>query len=93
MNQLCHDEVASVLNSAFLFYQNRGDLWRHLLLVMPDHLHTIISFNREIGMEKSMREFKKFTARTTGITWQRDFFLIIVFVGMNPMSRKRIIFG
>jgi putative transposase len=73
-NQLCLNKVAPVLNEAFLFYQNRGDLWLHLLLLMPDHLHAIISFNREVGMQKSMLEFKKYTARAAGISWQRDFF-------------------
>ena len=73
-DQLCNDEVAEVLHRAFLFYQERGDLWLHLLLLMPDHLHAIISFNRDVGMQKSIREFKKYTARNAGIGWQRDFF-------------------
>jgi len=74
ISQLCHNDVASVLHDAFLFYQNRGELWVHLLLLMPDHLHAIISFNREPGMQKSIRELKKFTARTMKLSWQRDFF-------------------
>ena len=41
---------------------------------MPDHLHAILSFNRDVGMQKSIREFKKYTARKMGLSWQRDFF-------------------
>ena len=41
---------------------------------MPDHLHAIISFNRDPGMKKSIYVNKKFTARNHGIQWQRDFF-------------------
>lgn len=73
-NQLCHAEIAEQIRSAFWFYQNRGDLWVHLLLLMPDHLHAILSFNREPGMQTSIKEFKKYTAKRLGIIWQRDFF-------------------
>lgn len=73
-NQLCQPKTAEVIHAAFQFYQERGDLWVHLLLLMPDHLHAIISFNREPGMQKSIHEIKKYTARNHGMQWQRDFF-------------------
>ena len=73
-NQLCNPVVSHALHDAFAFYQNREDLWIHLLLIMPDHLHAIMSFNRCIGMKKSIGEYKKYTARKLGIEWQRDFF-------------------
>jgi REP element-mobilizing transposase RayT len=73
-NQLCHAEIAEQIRTAFWFYQSRGDLWVHLLLLMPDHLHAILSFNRDPGMQTSIKEFKKYTAKRLGIIWQRDFF-------------------
>lgn len=73
-NQLCGPEIGQQLHDAFVFYQNRGDLWVNLLLLMPDHLHAIISFNREVGMKKSVADLKRYTARGLGIMWQRDFF-------------------
>ena len=73
-NQLCHAGIADSIRQDFFFYQTRGELWVHLLLLMPDHLHAILSFSREVGMQKSMREIKKYTARTLGLSWQRDFF-------------------
>jgi putative transposase len=73
-NQLCHAEMADALIQTLTFYQNRGDLWVHLLVLMPDHLHAIMGFSRDVGMQKSMREFKKYTARMYNISWQRDFF-------------------
>jgi len=57
-----------------MFYQDQGDLWLYLLVLMPDHLHAIIGFNREPGMGRCMAEFKKYTAKAAGIQWQRDFF-------------------
>ena len=73
-NQLCRPDVAAGILAAWAFYQNRGDVWIYLLVLMPDHLHAIMSFNRDQGMQKAIREFKKFTARALGISWQRDFF-------------------
>ena len=73
-NQLCHEDVRNAIHDAFMYYQTRGDLWLHLLVLMPDHLHSIMSFNREKGMRKSIMEFKKYSAKTMGISWQRDFF-------------------
>jgi len=73
-NQLCNKRVSEKLHNALLFYQNQDDLWLHLLVLMPDHLHAIISFNLESGMSRCMAEFKKYTAKVAGIQWQRDFF-------------------
>ena len=74
LNQLCRKHNSLTILNAMRFYESRGDLWLHLLLLMPDHLHAIISFNRDPGMSRSIREFKKYAARKTGINWQRDFF-------------------
>ena len=73
-NHLCSEATAKIVHQALIFYQNRGDLWLHLLLVKPDHLHAILSFNRAVGMQKSIKEYKKYTAKAAGIQWQRDFF-------------------
>ena len=73
-NQLCRKQAAQTIRDAFLFYQGRNDLWFHLLVLMPDHLHAIITFNRDVGMSRSISEFKKYTAKKACIQWQRDFF-------------------
>jgi REP element-mobilizing transposase RayT len=41
---------------------------------MPDHLHAIIAFPREPGMQATVKNWKKFVARKYGMEWQRDFF-------------------
>ena len=40
---------------------------------MPDHLHAIIAFPREPGMQTTVRNWKKFVAGKHGVKWQRDF--------------------
>ncbi len=46
----------------------------HVALLMPDHLHALVSFPPEGEMQKIIRQWKSFTARTLNISWQRDFF-------------------
>ena len=41
---------------------------------MPDHLHAIMSFSPEVGMQKSIPDWKRYTCTHAGIQWQRDFF-------------------
>ena len=45
-----------------------------LCLLMPDHLHAIIAFPREPGMETVIKNWKKYVAGKHGVDWQRDFF-------------------
>jgi len=50
-------------------------IWHcRLCLLMPDHLHAIISFPREPGVKTIVANWKKFVAVKIGVNWQRDFF-------------------
>ena len=46
----------------------------NLLLLMPDHLHAIMSFSPQADMQKSITDWKRYTCISGGIEWQRDFF-------------------
>ena len=48
--------------------------WVHVLLLMPDHLHLLISATPLLGLADTVGSWKRFTARFVGIRWQRDFF-------------------
>lgn len=74
VNQLCQADIAPQLLESIAFCHQRGDWWMHLALLMPDHAHMLVSFPREKDMTAVVKEWKKFTARTLGIKWQRDFF-------------------
>jgi putative transposase len=73
-NQLAHKDIATALWSSALFNADRGLWWPHLLVVMPDHLHGLISFSKETGIQKTITAWKHFTAHSADIRWQRDFF-------------------
>jgi len=71
---LCNPDVAIQVRNGFLVYQQMGKWYVHLLLLMPDHLHAIMSFACDPGVKKSISSWKQYLARQAGIKWQRDFF-------------------
>jgi len=49
--------------------------WCRVFLVMPDHIHALLRFPQpDRPLTKVVPDFKKYTARTIGIFWQKDFF-------------------
>lgn len=47
-----------------------------LAMIMPDHLHLLVSFTwgPGNGMMNVIRNWKRYTASHFGIIWQRDYF-------------------
>lgn len=45
-----------------------------LLVLMPDHLHALVSVLPTRGLTTTIRLWKSFLARQAGLRWQRDFF-------------------
>lgn len=74
IDQLCDPVVADCLLEATAFRQRMGRWHVHLLLLMPDHLHALVSFPRTERMRRVISTFKEMTAKRAGIGWQRDFF-------------------
>ena len=46
----------------------------YLLLLMPDHLHGLISISGNVQLSNLIRDFKRITARLAKIRWQTNFF-------------------
>ena len=74
LNQLCHPEMAANLFASARHYRDSHRWSLSLLVLMPDHLHMLASFNREQGMTNTIRNWKRYVATQYGIQWQRDFF-------------------
>jgi len=72
--QLSKDPVAGALLESVQFYQSTEKWWCHLLLLMPDHLHGLMTFSRQLQMRQDMAAWKSFHARRSGIIWQDGFF-------------------
>jgi REP element-mobilizing transposase RayT len=51
-----------------------GKWFVHIFLLMPDHLHAIVSIPTDGSLPRQIAGFKRFTSRRTGIEWQKGFF-------------------
>ena len=74
-NQLALPQIAEPLLETVEHRQNIGLWWPHLFLLMPDHVHALVSFPpSEKTLQSVVRKWKEWTAKQLGIAWQRDFF-------------------
>ena len=73
-NQLCRADIGDSVLAAVAHNHNKLAWHCRLCLLMPDHLHAIIAFPREPGMETTVRNWKKYVAANLHVEWQRGFF-------------------
>ena len=74
-NQLALPSIAEQLFETIRHRQEKFLWWPHLLLLMPDHLHALLSFPpSDKPIRNILSKWKEWTAKTIGIDWQDDFF-------------------
>jgi len=73
-NTLAIPAIAEPLFKGMQAYQEQQKWWVHFALLMPDHLHMLISFSPFVMMSKVVANWKQYQARYLKIDWQRDFF-------------------
>lgn len=73
-NQLCQPDVAQTVIAAAEYYHVRKRWHILLFLLMPDHLHALVSFPKVESMQQVIRTWKHYLAKQHHIEWQRDFF-------------------
>jgi putative transposase len=73
-NQLCRQPVADVLFESARHREALGQWALSVMLLMPDHVHMVVAFEEDQDMMRTIRLWKAYTARRTGVRWQRDFF-------------------
>jgi putative transposase len=73
-NVFSDESVARVVLRATKHYHEMNRWYAHVFLVMPDHVHGLFSFPVDVEMRKVVSAWKSFTAKETGVCWQRDFF-------------------
>jgi putative transposase len=73
-NQLTRKNIGDGVLAA-MKHNHQQLIWHcRLCLLMPDHLHAILAFPRQPGMETQIKNWKKYVAGKHGVAWQRDFF-------------------
>ena len=67
-------QTAQTLINSALHYDSIGKwyLWR--MVVMPDHVHLMVTFDLARGIGKTLQEWKAYHAKVNGIRFQGDFF-------------------
>jgi REP element-mobilizing transposase RayT len=74
-NQLALPDVSGRLLDTVRHRQEKGLWWPHVFLLMPDHLHALMSFPPSgKPLQTVVSKWKEWTAKEIGIDWQRDFF-------------------
>ena len=74
-NQLAHDEAAKAIKEAILIYKNFHKWDPRLVVLMPDHLHMIVSLNtKQFSISQIISPWKSFLRKSHQIKWQDGFF-------------------
>jgi putative transposase len=73
-NQLCREDVAHMLFETARRYHDSKRWHMKVLLLMPDHLHMLVSVSGDADLSNLVRDFKRITTKIAGIQWQRNFF-------------------
>ena len=67
-------ELAPQILKAVQRYHELAHWWCQLVVVMPDHLHALLSFPADAAMAATVRDWKRGTARFQSVRWQTNFF-------------------
>jgi REP element-mobilizing transposase RayT len=63
----------AILDSA-IFYEEKMRWHITLFLLMPDHLHAVLSFAPDKSMSEVIRNWKRFHRRINNVKWQEGYF-------------------
>jgi putative transposase len=73
-NSLCHKNVSQEIFKTAAIYDAQQLWYLELMLLMPDHLHALISIDGDASLSSTVGNFKRATAKFASIEWQRNFF-------------------
>lgn len=75
-NHLTAGDLPARLFDSITFLRDRRTWFPEMFLLMPDHLHALVSFSweQDRGMNRVLADWKRYAATQFGISWQRDYF-------------------
>ena len=71
---LTFPDVAEALLESVHLYSDLGRWWARIFVLMPDHLHALLSFDPDRRLSRVVGDWKKWHAENLGIRWQENFF-------------------
>jgi REP element-mobilizing transposase RayT len=72
--RLTEKHVATPLLRSVAFYHIQKTWYSPLFLLMPDHIHALISFPPDKRMSNIIGQWKSYNNRKHGILWQENYF-------------------
>ena len=73
-NHLCKPGISKIVLEAIVCRHENFVWFVWGCVLMPDHLHAVISTGTRISLKDSVRHFKRWVALRTGVQWQKGFF-------------------
>ncbi len=73
-NQFCTEAVSAAIFQAARHYQDNRRWYCELLLLMPDHLHLLVSTPWDRDLADVIGSWKQWLSRRHKIKWQENFF-------------------
>src|ERR1700733_3981144 len=73
-NQLCHSKVRTEILTAIGNYHERNRWYCHVGVLMPDHVHFLLSFPDIPNYSRTVGEWKRWLVKRCQIKWQENFF-------------------
>ena len=74
LDHLTNERLAPKLLASAIEYARRHIWWPALFLIMPDHIHALLSFNVTRKMSRVIGDWKKWHHVKHGVRWQENFF-------------------
>src|SRR6266481_2700112 len=71
---LAHPALGQAILDSAKFYEAKMRWHITLFLLMPDHVHAVLSFPRDKSMSEVIRNWKRFHIRANGVVWQEGYF-------------------
>jgi hypothetical protein len=71
---LIHERLGRLLMDSVVEYTRRQIWWPTLFLLMPDHIHALLSFHPQRRMSRVVGDWKKWNRQRCGVLWQENFF-------------------
>ena len=65
---------AKALMKSAAFYERRQRWYVTVFMLMPDHIHALLSFQRDNSMSRVVGEWKHYQTVQHGIAWQEGYF-------------------
>jgi REP element-mobilizing transposase RayT len=73
-NALTDSRLAQAILNSAKFYEKKMRWHITIFLLMPDHLHALLSFARDKSMSEIIGDWKRFHRRANRVMWQEGYF-------------------